>query len=36
MEEDLSRSREAGFIEHLTKPADINRLEAVIERAMAE
>jgi PAS domain S-box-containing protein len=31
MEEDVRRSREAGFAEHLTKPVDIHRLHEVIE-----
>ena len=29
-EEDLQLSREAGFLDHLTKPIDLNRLDAVI------
>ena len=32
MEEDLRRSEEAGFAEHLTKPVDLARLEAAIRR----
>ncbi len=32
MERDLQRSLEAGFIEHLTKPVDVSRLEAAIRR----
>ena len=32
-EEDLQLSREAGFFDHLTKPIDLNRLDAAIERA---
>lgn len=32
MEEDISRSREAGFREHLVKPVDFNHLLAAIER----
>jgi PAS domain S-box-containing protein len=32
MEEDLRRSVEAGFAEHLTKPIDLSRLEAAIRR----
>ena len=32
-EEDRRQSREAGFFEHLTKPVDLNRLEAAIHRA---
>jgi PAS domain S-box-containing protein len=30
MEEDLQRSREAGFVDHLTKPVDLDRLQAAI------
>ncbi len=32
MEEDVTRSREAGFVEHLTKPIDLGQLEAAIAR----
>ena len=32
MEQDQQRSREAGFLEHVVKPVDINQLVAVIER----
>jgi len=32
MEEDVSRSRAAGFTEHLTKPVDIKHLEDAIAR----
>jgi PAS domain S-box-containing protein len=32
-DEDLRLSREAGFFDHLTKPVDLNRLEAAIDRA---
>jgi CheY-like chemotaxis protein len=32
MEEDVRRSSEAGFNEHLTKPVDLDRLEAAIRR----
>ena len=32
MEEDMRKSREAGFVEHLTKPVDIERLQAAIGR----
>jgi hypothetical protein len=32
MEEDLRRSEEAGFAEHLIKPVDLGRLEAAIRR----
>jgi PAS domain S-box-containing protein len=35
MEEDLQRSREAGFAEHLTKPINFRRLEAAIEQLTA-
>jgi PAS domain S-box-containing protein len=31
-EEDRRQSREAGFVDHLTKPIDVNRLEAAIHR----
>lgn len=33
MEEDLRRSREAGFHEHLVKPVDVDKLKAAIARA---
>jgi signal transduction histidine kinase/DNA-binding response OmpR family regulator len=32
MEDDVRRSKEAGFAEHLTKPVDINKLDCVIQR----
>jgi CheY-like chemotaxis protein len=32
-EEDRRQSREAGFVDHLIKPVDLNRLEAAIHRA---
>ena len=32
MEEDIRRSREAGFTAHLTKPIDFAKLEAMIRR----
>ena len=32
MDDDLRRSREAGFVEHLTKPVDFPKLEAAIGR----
>jgi PAS domain S-box-containing protein len=35
MEEDLVRSREAGFVEHLTKPIDLAQLERALARALA-
>ena len=36
MEEDLSRSRAAGFLDHLVKPVDVTRLEQTVRRVMAE
>jgi PAS domain S-box-containing protein len=35
MEEDLRKSREAGFVEHLTKPVDFARLQQVLARVTA-
>jgi CheY-like chemotaxis protein len=35
MEEDLQRSREAGFVEHLTKPINLAQLERALARALA-
>ena len=35
MEDDVRRSREAGFAEHLTKPVDVRRLEEVIRHNLA-
>ena len=32
MDEDIERSREAGFSDHLTKPVSIDRLQAAIEQ----
>ena len=32
MEEDVRRSKEAGFLEHLTKPVNLHHLEAVIRQ----
>jgi CheY-like chemotaxis protein len=32
MEDDIKRSKEAGFIEHLTKPVNFDKLEAVIHQ----
>ena len=32
MEEDIERSRAAGYREHLNKPVDVNELEAVIRK----
>jgi CheY-like chemotaxis protein len=31
MEDDLTRSLEAGFVHHLTKPIDLRRLEQCID-----
>jgi CheY-like chemotaxis protein len=31
-DEDIQRSREAGFVGHLTKPVDFRRLEAMIRQ----
>ena len=36
MEGDMQRSRAAGFVDHLTKPVDVEQLEAVIERVRGE
>ena len=33
MEDDLRRSREAGFLEHLVKPVDVEKLKAALARA---
>ena len=33
-EEDVRRSHQAGFIEHLTKPVDFDRLRSTIDRVM--
>jgi len=35
MDEDIRRSQEAGFFEHLTKPISLDRLQEVIERIEA-
>jgi signal transduction histidine kinase len=35
MEDDLRRSRDAGFVEHLTKPVDLRKLEEAIRRVAA-
>ena len=35
MEEDMRRSREAGFAEHLVKPIDLRELIAAIQRCTA-
>jgi CheY-like chemotaxis protein len=36
MDEDIDRSREAGFSDHLTKPVSIDRLQAAISQLEAE
>lgn len=36
MEEDVRRSRDAGFFDHLTKPVSLDRLQQVIEQARAQ
>ena len=36
MEEDIRKSREAGFLAHLTKPVNLQELEAVLSRVMRE
>jgi len=35
MEEDMRKSREAGFSDHLVKPVDVERLHQVIQRVVA-
>src|SRR5262249_47794320 len=35
MEEDIRKSREAGFLAHLTKPVDFQRLQVAIAQATA-
>ncbi|HWE97129.1 MAG TPA: ATP-binding protein [Tepidisphaeraceae bacterium] len=34
MEEDLRRSREAGFLDHIVKPVNVSQLVAVLQRAV--
>ena len=36
MEDDIRKSREAGFVAHLTKPLDFTKLDAMIRRVSAE
>ena len=36
MEDDVRKSREAGFIAHLTKPLDFAKLDAMIRRVSAD
>jgi DNA-binding response OmpR family regulator len=35
MEEDVAKSREAGFDEHITKPVNFDSLQAAIKRVTA-
>ena len=35
MEDDITRSRDAGFDEHLTKPVDMATLEIAMSRMLA-
>ncbi|WP_175414790.1 PAS domain S-box protein [Nibricoccus aquaticus] len=35
MDEDLARTREAGFVEHLTKPVNVGALERAIEKILS-
>jgi response regulator of citrate/malate metabolism len=32
MEDDLRKSREAGFVDHLIKPINLGRLQAALKR----
>lgn len=36
MEDDIRRSKEAGFIEHITKPVDFVTLESILSRLKAD
>ena len=36
MEDDVRKSHEAGFREHLTKPINVQKLQAVIEKLAAQ
>jgi PAS domain S-box-containing protein len=36
MEDDVRRSKEAGFVDHLTKPVDVRRLEEVVRQIFLE
>ncbi|MGE5611238.1 MAG: ATP-binding protein [Bacillota bacterium] len=36
MEEDIQKSRKAGFVEHLTKPVNLEQFEAAISRVMGD
>jgi CheY-like chemotaxis protein len=35
MEEDIRKSREAGFLAHLTKPVDFQKLQVAIEEVLS-
>jgi CheY-like chemotaxis protein len=35
MEEDVRRSKEVGFAEHLTKPISFQKLQTIIERLIS-
>jgi CheY-like chemotaxis protein len=32
MDEDIARSKQAGFTEHITKPVDISRFEQIVRK----
>jgi len=34
MDDDMHKSREAGFVEHIVKPVNFEQLHAVIQRVM--
>jgi CheY-like chemotaxis protein len=34
MEDDIRRSKDAGFVEHLTKPVDLAQLQSTIQRVL--
>jgi CheY-like chemotaxis protein len=36
MEEDMRKSREAGFLAHLTKPVSLQELDAALQRVVGE
>ena len=36
MDEDVRRGREAGFVDHVTKPVNLSQLQAAIERALGQ
>jgi CheY-like chemotaxis protein len=35
-EEDMRKTREAGFVEHLAKPFDFKRLQEALDKALLE